>query len=170
MAGDQLTGDLVDAPAGCLQRLPLVGIVRGSGFNSGVSWVMKGHRLAQTLAYGDLGSENPAGFSPAYQRQADPGDRASMGKGRRQAGRLWKRSNSAYLRRWFGARPQEMGVSVSGRTVRSYRGFTGSCEARHRVGLPTPDKGGEGWRFMTWWGRNWRTACHTFGKAKRRCP
>jgi hypothetical protein len=75
MAGDQLTGDLVDAPAGCLQRLPSVGIVRDSGFNSGVSWVMEGHRLAQTLAYGDLGTENPAVIAAAYQRQAGNGAR-----------------------------------------------------------------------------------------------
>ena len=33
-------------------------------------WVMEGHRLAQTVAYGDLGSENPAVIGPAYQRQA----------------------------------------------------------------------------------------------------
>lgn len=30
---------------------------------------MEGHRLAQTVAYGDLGSEV---IDPAYQRQADP--------------------------------------------------------------------------------------------------
>jgi len=35
-------------------------------------WVMEGHRLAQTVAYGDLGRENPAVIDPAYQRQADP--------------------------------------------------------------------------------------------------
>jgi hypothetical protein len=33
---------------------------------------MEGHRLAQTVAYGDLGSENPAVIGPAYQREADP--------------------------------------------------------------------------------------------------
>ena len=32
-------------------------------------WVIEGHRLAQTVAYGDLGSEV---IDPAYQRQADP--------------------------------------------------------------------------------------------------
>jgi len=34
-------------------------------------WVMEGHRLAQTVVYGDLGSENPAVIGPAYQGQAD---------------------------------------------------------------------------------------------------
>jgi hypothetical protein len=34
-------------------------------------WVMEGHRLAQTVAYGDLGSENPAPITPEYERQAD---------------------------------------------------------------------------------------------------
>jgi hypothetical protein len=35
-------------------------------------WVMEGHRLAQTIAYGDLGSDNPAVIGPEYERQADP--------------------------------------------------------------------------------------------------
>jgi hypothetical protein len=35
-------------------------------------WVMEGHRLAQTVAYGDLSSENPAPITPAYEQQADP--------------------------------------------------------------------------------------------------
>jgi len=35
-------------------------------------WVMEGHRLAQTIAYGDLGSENPAVITPAYEQQAAP--------------------------------------------------------------------------------------------------
>jgi len=35
-------------------------------------WVMEGHRLAQTVAYGDLGGENPASITAAYERQADP--------------------------------------------------------------------------------------------------
>ena len=35
-------------------------------------WVMEGHRLAQTVAYGDLGGENPASITTAYERQADP--------------------------------------------------------------------------------------------------
>jgi hypothetical protein len=35
-------------------------------------WVMEGHWLAQTVAYGNLGSENPAVIGPAYQRQVDP--------------------------------------------------------------------------------------------------
>jgi len=35
-------------------------------------WVMEGHRLAQTVAYGDLGNGNPAPISPAYEQQADP--------------------------------------------------------------------------------------------------
>ena len=33
---------------------------------------MEGHRLAQTVAYGDLGSQNPAPITPTYERQADP--------------------------------------------------------------------------------------------------
>jgi hypothetical protein len=32
---------------------------------------MEGHQLAQTMTYGDLGSENPAVIGPAYRRQAD---------------------------------------------------------------------------------------------------
>jgi hypothetical protein len=35
-------------------------------------WAMEGHRLAQTAAYGDLGSENPAPIMDAYERQAEP--------------------------------------------------------------------------------------------------
>ena len=35
-------------------------------------WVMEGHRLAQTVAYGDLSNENPPPVNPAYERQADP--------------------------------------------------------------------------------------------------
>jgi hypothetical protein len=35
-------------------------------------WVMEGHRLAQTFAYGDLSNENPAPITPAYERQAEP--------------------------------------------------------------------------------------------------
>jgi hypothetical protein len=35
-------------------------------------WVLEGHRLAQTVAYRDLGSENPSLITPAYERQADP--------------------------------------------------------------------------------------------------
>jgi hypothetical protein len=34
--------------------------------------VMEGHRLAQTVAYGDLGSQNPAPITPTYKRQAGP--------------------------------------------------------------------------------------------------
>jgi len=33
-------------------------------------WVIDGHRLAQTVAYGDLGSENPAPITPSYEQQA----------------------------------------------------------------------------------------------------
>jgi S1/P1 Nuclease len=35
-------------------------------------WVLEGHALAQSVAYGDLGSGNPAVISAAYERQADP--------------------------------------------------------------------------------------------------
>ena len=35
-------------------------------------WVMDGHGLAQTVAYWDLGTENPAVIGPEYERQADP--------------------------------------------------------------------------------------------------
>lgn len=35
-------------------------------------WVVEGHRLAQTVAYGDLGSQNPAVITPAYEQQAAP--------------------------------------------------------------------------------------------------
>jgi hypothetical protein len=33
---------------------------------------MEGHRLAQTVACGDLSSENPAPITVSYERQADP--------------------------------------------------------------------------------------------------
>ena len=33
-------------------------------------WVMEGHRVAQTGAYGDLGTENPALITAAYQKEA----------------------------------------------------------------------------------------------------
>ena len=32
---------------------------------------MEGHRLAQTVAYGDLSNDNPAPITPAYEQQAD---------------------------------------------------------------------------------------------------
>lgn len=35
-------------------------------------WVMEGHRLAHTVAYGDLSNENPAPITPAYKQKADP--------------------------------------------------------------------------------------------------
>jgi hypothetical protein len=35
-------------------------------------WVMEGHKLAQSVAYGDLGSENPAPITAAYEQRADP--------------------------------------------------------------------------------------------------
>ena len=35
-------------------------------------WVMEGHRLAQTVAYGDLGSGNPAPSTDAYERRVEP--------------------------------------------------------------------------------------------------
>ena len=34
-------------------------------------WVMEGHRLAQTVEYGDLSRDNPAPITPAYEREAD---------------------------------------------------------------------------------------------------
>jgi S1/P1 Nuclease len=34
--------------------------------------VLEGHALAQSAAYGDLGSENPAVITAAYERQGDP--------------------------------------------------------------------------------------------------
>ena len=36
------------------------------------NWVMEGHRLAQTVAYGDLSNENPAPITPTYERKAEP--------------------------------------------------------------------------------------------------
>jgi len=35
-------------------------------------WVMEGDRLAQTVGYGNLGSQNPAPVTAAYERQAEP--------------------------------------------------------------------------------------------------
>ena len=34
--------------------------------------MMEGHRLAQTVAYGDLGSENPTPITEDYERRAEP--------------------------------------------------------------------------------------------------
>ena len=34
-------------------------------------WVMEGHRLAHTVAYGDLRNQNPAPIASAYEQQAD---------------------------------------------------------------------------------------------------
>ena len=33
---------------------------------------MEGHRLAQTVAYGDLGGGNPAPSTHAYERRVEP--------------------------------------------------------------------------------------------------
>jgi hypothetical protein len=33
---------------------------------------MEGHRLAQTVAYGDLGGGNPAPSTDAYERRVEP--------------------------------------------------------------------------------------------------
>jgi hypothetical protein len=33
---------------------------------------MEGHRLAQTVAYGDLSNENPTPITASYGQQADP--------------------------------------------------------------------------------------------------
>ncbi len=33
---------------------------------------MEGHRLAQSVAYKDLGTENPAPITAAYEKQAEP--------------------------------------------------------------------------------------------------
>lgn len=35
-------------------------------------WVLEGNLAARNVAYGDLGSENPAIVGPEYERQADP--------------------------------------------------------------------------------------------------
>jgi hypothetical protein len=35
-------------------------------------WVLEGHRLAQTVAYGGLANEDPAPITPGYAQQADP--------------------------------------------------------------------------------------------------
>jgi hypothetical protein len=32
---------------------------------------MEGHRLAQTVAYGDLSNDNPSSITPTYEQQAD---------------------------------------------------------------------------------------------------
>lgn len=34
-------------------------------------WVMEGRRLAQTVDYGDLSSQNPSPITPAYEQRAD---------------------------------------------------------------------------------------------------
>ena len=68
---------------------------------------MEGHRLVQTLAYGDLGSEHLAVIGPVYQRQAEPVIELQLEK-RRKAGlpperRFERQSEPAYLWRCFGA-------------------------------------------------------------------
>jgi len=41
---------------------------------------LEGHRLAQTVAYGDLGGGNPAVIGPDYERQGDPVIELQSGK------------------------------------------------------------------------------------------
>jgi hypothetical protein len=36
------------------------------------AWVLEGHRLAQTVAYGDLGRDDPAIIAAEYEKQSDP--------------------------------------------------------------------------------------------------
>ena len=64
------------ATAGVFQRL--TGICQGA-YRSGrrVQWTIEdrvpdGHRFAQTVAYVDLGRENPAPITAAYEQQAEP--------------------------------------------------------------------------------------------------
>jgi hypothetical protein len=47
-------------------------------------WVMEGHKLAQSVAYGDLGSENPAPITATYEQQADPVIELQLEKARTQ--------------------------------------------------------------------------------------
>lgn len=35
-------------------------------------WILQSHRLAQLVAYGDLGSQHPPVIGPTYEREADP--------------------------------------------------------------------------------------------------
>ena len=35
-------------------------------------WVLEGHRLAQTVAYGHLRHDDPTAITPEYEKQADP--------------------------------------------------------------------------------------------------
>ena len=44
-------------------------------------WVLEGHRLAQNVAYGELGSGNPVMITAAYERQADPVIETQLEKG-----------------------------------------------------------------------------------------
>lgn len=45
---------------------------RPRGQGSIEDWVLKGHRLARSVAYDDLGDQNPAAIDAAYERKADP--------------------------------------------------------------------------------------------------
>ncbi len=35
-------------------------------------WILEGHWLAQSVAYGDPGDQNPAAIDAVYKRKADP--------------------------------------------------------------------------------------------------
>ena len=35
-------------------------------------WVLEGHQLARSVAYGDLGNENPAPITSDYERHVNP--------------------------------------------------------------------------------------------------
>ena len=43
--------------------------------------MLEGHRLAQNVAYGELGSGNPVMITAAYERQADPVIETQLEKG-----------------------------------------------------------------------------------------
>ena len=43
-------------------------------------WVLEGHRLAQTVAYGELGSGDPAVIGTEYERRAEPVIETQSGK------------------------------------------------------------------------------------------
>ena len=49
-------------------------------------WVIQGHRLAQSVAYGDLPAGDPAPITAAYETQADPRYRGLTREGRHPTG------------------------------------------------------------------------------------
>jgi nuclease S1 len=74
-------------------------------------WVLEGHTLAQTVAYGLLGSENPALIGPDYERQADPVIELQLEKAEARLARAGNAERLAELSRQLG--PKKFAARLS---------------------------------------------------------